>query len=563
MPDKLTKQNNRLHDGSVRRASWKVLLPIILLSASLRLVNLGQLPPGLNQDEAVIAWNAYCLYQTGKDQLGVPWPIFYCRALSVSHDMISVYAAIPFQAIGGINTVTTRLPAAIGGILTVLLIYLVAARLFDQRVGLIAAALLAVNPWHLQQSRWGHEAPLCPLLIMLTLALFLWANLPFNGDEKRRPRILLAAAAGAMLGISCYGYAAIKLFLPTFFLTAILLTWRSWFQSIKTRRGAVAICVMLAALAVTFGPLAWKHLTDSKMVMRGQSTFIWKQGESAAAVAGKIIGRYVRHFLPDFLFVNGDSYFIQSPPGIGQFHWYVLPLMVLGAIVLLRRLRGSNAARILLAWILTYPAADVLSKHPSAHALRSLPGMCGLIILAALGAAVTGKWLWKRTRPATILISVGLIIAAVVLNVRYLHNFFGQFNRRPDIYHAYHVDLLEACRWLKPRFDEADAVFCTTKGMNQPYIITTIALEYDPSRWLSDVREYTTPGEWDIYTRYGKMHFMYGDSFVQALNNLRENARPDRVIFIVRPGELGLNRPNHVVRRPDGAEVLWVHAVTL
>ena len=145
-------------ENKSKNPSWRytapILLSILVLAASLRIINPGQSPPGLNQDEAANAWNAYCLLRTGKDQAGVSWPIFYMRALGGNRSTLHIYLLLPFQAIGGLNILTARLPSAIGGTLAVLLIYFVSRRLFDRRTALVAAALLALNPWHLQQSRF-------------------------------------------------------------------------------------------------------------------------------------------------------------------------------------------------------------------------------------------------------------------------------------------------------------------------------------------------------------------------------------------------------------------------
>jgi 4-amino-4-deoxy-L-arabinose transferase-like glycosyltransferase len=144
---------------SDKRPFWRkagfLLICITLLGAGLRLYNLRQSPPGFNQDEAANAWNAWCLLKTGKDQHGVSWPIFYTKSLGGNSSTLFIYAIIPFQAIGGLNIVTTRLPGAVGGIITILLIYYVGRRLFNEATGLWAALLLTLNPWHLQQSRWA------------------------------------------------------------------------------------------------------------------------------------------------------------------------------------------------------------------------------------------------------------------------------------------------------------------------------------------------------------------------------------------------------------------------
>ncbi|MHC4498291.1 MAG: glycosyltransferase family 39 protein [Planctomycetota bacterium] len=478
------KPNQILSDKASFWSCGKViLLCILLLAGFLRLVNLGQSPPGLNQDEAANAWNAYCLLKTGKDQVGISWPIFYMRGLGGSLSTLHVYLLLPFQAIGGLNIITTRLPAVIGGVFTVLLIYFVGRRLFDQKVAIVAAGLLALNPWHLQQSRWGHGADLCALFGIAPLAMLLWANMPLCKDKTRAPRPILAGLAGAVTGICCYSYPAVRLFVPAFLLAAGLVTLPAWWNQLKTRKGALAIAAFVVAFALTFGPLAWRHVFHSEGVARQrEALFLWTNSDQASIVLNKVANRYIQHFGLDFLFVNGDHYQIQSPPDMGQFHWYMYPLMVLGFITLARKAKLSYSARILLVYILVYPIGDIFFRHISLHALRSSPGLCSLVLLSAVGVVSTATWLWKQSHVLLFAVIAAFMLLVIGLNARYLSRFYGEYNRRPAIYHGFHVDLIEACRWLRPRFDNVEAVFCTTQGMNQPYIITLVALGYDPER---------------------------------------------------------------------------------
>jgi 4-amino-4-deoxy-L-arabinose transferase-like glycosyltransferase len=544
-----------------------ILLLIVVLAAALRLVDLGYAPPGLNQDEAANAWNAWCLLKTGKDQTGTRWPIFYSRCLGENRTTLFFYVMLPFQAIGGLNVWTTRAPSAVGGIFTVLLTYFVGARLFGRTTGLVAAAMLAVNPWHVQQSRWGHEAALCPLLVILPLAMLLWANLPFADEPNRRPRIGLALLGGLMTGVSCYGYPAVRLFLPAFLAAAVLATWRGWWSQLKTRHGATAIAALVVGAAATFGPLAWKHVTDAEQIgKRGKMTQVWTDQDSTRTKIEKILSRYPGHFGPDFLFISGDTYEIQSPAGFGQFHWYMAPLMIIGLTIALRRLRTSRSARVLLVWLVLYPVSDLLSTHfnSSMHALRSSPGVCGLILIGALGAVGAGTWLWQNSRSASIVTACIVAIVVVALNGRFLYHFFGDYNDRPRVYHGYQVDLLKACDWLSPRLKDVDAVFCTTALMNMPYIVTLVGLDYDPRQWFRDVRDVrTTAGQWEIYIRYGKMNFMYGRAWVAALKELQQTGRRHRVLFIVRPGELRLENPVYEIYGPPGTAPLFIYEQNL
>jgi len=544
------------------RSATIILLLILLLAAFLRLFKLGQSPPGLNQDEAVNAWNAYCLLKTGTDQTGVSWPLLYTRALGGNNSTLYIYFMIPFQAVGGLNIFTTRLPGAVSGIFTVLLIYFVGKRLFDRQVGLMAALLLALNPWHLQQSRWGHEATLCPLLGIAPLAMLLWANFPISDNKTGAPRPILAALAGAVAGIGCYGYHSIRIYMPVFLLTIVLLTMPEWWRCLKTRRGVLAIAAFIFGFAVTFGPLAWQHIFYPEGISRHGITHralgnFFLDAPFATAVRN-ILTRYVHHFGPEFLFIRGDYRSFQSPPGCGQFHWYMLPLMLAGLMFVLRFFKSSASVRVLLAFVIAYPVGDSLFWLGGLSAIRSAPGLCSLVLLSAAGAVAGTRWLWSHKRNLALVAAAAFLTAVIVLNVRYFHRFYVEYNRQAWIYHFFHTDLVEACKWLKPRLNDVDAVFCTTELMNHPYVITLVTLGYDPQQWFTDPREFKTIDQWDYCYRYGKMYFMYDNSLPPAFFALQKSSPPARIFLIVRPGGPNLKEPIHRIIGPYGSDALWI-----
>lgn len=513
-----------------RLAEAIILAAILLGAATLRLSGCGESPPGLNQDEAANGWNAWCLLKTGMDQAGVSWPVFYTRALGSNYTTLNIYLLMPIQAIGGLNVWTTRAPAALGGILTVFLIYFVGKKLLGKAGGLLAAGFLAVNPWHLLASRWGSEANICPLLAIAPLSLLLAARLPPGLTPDRAPNIALAALAGVLTAVCCYGYPATLIFVPLFLIALLAVSWPQWrpclrrstLPTVCSRRSQAAVLIFAMAAAAVFAPLAWQHVFKTQEIeKRAEGIWIWNAtnhpgGEvSFAKKTGAVLSRYAEHFGADWLFLRGDRSSIQSPPGMGMFHWYMLPLMLLGLVWGVRSFRSSVAARVVLAWVVLYPAGDCLAWHRgddgllSLHSLRSSPGICGMVLLAAAGAVFGGSWLLRRSRPAFWAATFAVVLVAAGLNVRYLRTFFGEYNSRSLIYRKYHTDLVEACRWLKPNLDKYDAVFCTTILLNQPYIITLHELEHSPARWLADEKVRDTARAFDDVYRYGKMHFLH------------------------------------------------------
>ena len=563
-----------------------ILLAILLVAAGLRVVYLTSTPPGLNQDEAANAWNAWCLLKTGTDQVGAPWPIFYTRAIGDNRSTLFLYLMLPFQALGGLNVWTARLPAAVGGILTVLLLYWIAARLFDRPTGLAAAALLALAPWHVALSRLAFEAAVGPLLTALSFAALLWAGFPLT-NRQTQPIPWRAALAGLCIGISCYGYPAVRLFLPIFLAGCVLVTLPSWWQLARTRRGLTSLIALTLGIAITFGPLIYYHIAHADIIgKRAAYNWLWNPDDPLSVRLTKVIGRYFSHFGPEFLWTTGDHYEMLSPPapgvfnwGTGVLHWYTVPLLLAGLIALVRGVRKSRATRLLLWFVLAFPAGDLLntamvltrtaSGAPltiSMHVLRSAPGLNALILLAAVGAVAAGRLLWRR-RPVVLAVTGGVFtFAAVALcDVPFLRYYFGPYGQRPVIYRSFHVDELDAWNWVRPRLDTVDAVFLTGTAVNQPYVVALVALGYDPQQWFHQPRDIRAAGEWDNCYRAGKLYFDFlaDATNAQIVDEMRTNNRRERVFFIVRDGELHLPEPAYMAIAPNGSPALIVYEAEL
>jgi 4-amino-4-deoxy-L-arabinose transferase-like glycosyltransferase len=546
------------------RAAWIAIGILTLLAAILRLARLTHSPPGLNQDEAINAWNAFCLLKTGRDMVGVHWPIFYAHSIGDNRTTLLLYWLIPFQALGGLSVVSMRAAAAVSGILCVPLIFQVGTRLFGRLAGVVAAALLVVNPWHFSSTRWAIDGSLVPFLTLATLALMLSAGLPIADGGSRRARPWVAALAGLVGGAGCYGYWAMRLHFPFFLALAVLVTWWHWRALLRSRVGLVTAVAFALGVAVTFGPLALRHLTDPAIAMRAAMTRLWDPGTPLPEIARRVLGRYAIHFGPDFLFVGGDVDPGNAPADSGAFEWVLLPLMLVGLIAALRRVRSSASCALLVALVLAYPVGDLVGRYDGVHAFRSSPGMAGLLLLAAWGTVNVWRWTRARSRSLAWVVAVSITVAGLLQDARSMATYFGSWPDRPGIYFLFHADFMQACEWVRPRVRDVDAVFWTTTGVNMPFAMTLVGLGYDPARWLSDPKDIQPDVDgWDHYVRYGHNYFLYGQLCRPYVEAMQADGRRERALFVVRPHELGLENPVHVIRGPQGRELLWICAVDL
>lgn len=129
----------------------------------------------------------------------------------------------PFPRIFSVDA-GLRLPSAIVGILSIPLIFAVGRRLFDERVGLVAAALLALSPFAVHASR---EARFYSLLLFLSL-LATFAFLRLRTRKDHRSALLLGLALAAMLYTQYMG---------ALFIAALLLA--AFLEGGRVRRGAI------------------------------------------------------------------------------------------------------------------------------------------------------------------------------------------------------------------------------------------------------------------------------------------------------------------------------------
>lgn len=579
-----------MHAGSVGgagRRRWAVtivLIAIILLAAGLRLAKPGASPPGLYTDESANIWASWCLLKTGRDDNGVRWPIFFTRGLGENRSTLYVYWLMPFLASGGLEVTAARAASAAAGVLSVALAYVVGAGLWNRGVGLLAAALMAIAPWSVYVSRWAHESSLVPLAMLLPLAAMLWAGLPIAGaTDARPPRPLRAVLAGLATGIACYGYPPVRIVLPLVIAGLVLVSWRTWRRFIQSREGARAAAGFVLAFAATFGPLAYQHLVHGEQLnRRGAGSLIYEAGDPLTTRIGKILASYAGHFAPRFLFERGDADAICFVPGRGLFGWYMAPMMAAGLWAALRNARRSHSARILLLLLALYPAGDLVRgrvEGTQTHALRSLPGLPAMILLAAVGGMAAWDWLGKRNRRAAIAVAAGMAVASTGMSFAFYAHYFGAYNRSEVIEGLFSDYLVKALRFARPRIRPETQVFVTIWNVAypHPHSQAMVELQYDPHAWLTTTHEiYTSdPDAWralpgadvhpwkqenDLHTSVGNLNFLFFDRAKTIYRPLLYNDVLDHVILILRPDEPHPDVPLvFQVRRDDGTIVMNVY----
>jgi 4-amino-4-deoxy-L-arabinose transferase-like glycosyltransferase len=535
---------------------------ILACAAALRFAGLTLAPPGINQDEALSTWNGWCLLNTGHAMSGEPWPIFYTRNIGDYPTMLFFYVLMPFLKVFGLSVWSTRLPAALAGVAAVACAWDLGRRLYGGEAGRWAAVAMAVAPWSVFLGHFGTGASLGPLQALLPLWLLARSGLvPMLGPDRPRHGWVWALLAGLAFGVGAYGFHSLRLQLPLTLAVVLLVSAGSVRRTLSEPATRASLVALLVGFVAPFLPLAVVTLTDTNSLRRWQMTRLWASGTPWNVVLQLVAERWGIHFSPDFLFARGDRYSMLNPARMGALSWWMLPGLVTGIALLLARVVRDARARFLLLLLALYPVGDLVSANDGVHSLRSAAGLPALALVVGFGM----HELLARLRDGSSLrrgvaLVLGLVVAAECgwFAVRFFHD--AVRDRTTQI--EYQAALLEAGRWLAPRMGKDDMLFCTTTGMNEPFAVLLVGLRYDAAYWRAAEKD-MIPGPFDRYRRFGSFNFIYDDSAQARVKELSDDGRPERVWFVVRPGEFSLTAPEARFRAPDGEEMLWVCERTL
>lgn len=166
---------------SYKGSDMIILLGIIIyfLIAS-RCMKFGEIPSGLNPDGVVSAVDAKALAEYGTDRFGTKMPTLLINGENAQMSTMMSYLLIPCVKLLGLNSFSMRLPALIFSILGCVAIYGIVRRLLGDAVAVVALLFVAINPWHVMQSRSALGVNLFPHMFVIGVYFLL------KGVEKRR-----------------------------------------------------------------------------------------------------------------------------------------------------------------------------------------------------------------------------------------------------------------------------------------------------------------------------------------------------------------------------------------
>lgn len=420
-------------------------------------------PNSLNWDEVSLGYNAYSLVNTGRDEWGTVLPAIF-RAFGDYKLPVYIYLSVLWPMV-------PRVTSFIAGVLTILVCYLLARKLFGREVGIVTAFLVAVSPWTVFLSRIAVEANVGFLIISLGMCCLVYKKYSLSA---------------LFLGLSAWTYNSARLFAP-----AMLLLSKRW-----------------KLLLIILVPIFWQLLNQS-----GQARFLNLTLLDSGAIAkinelqttnwgGRLlynkatywgytfVSNYLSYFSPNFLFIKGGSHYQFSIPGQGLLYLVCLPFFYLGLLKVYKN-------KLILFWLLTAPIAGSITRD-SPHTLRAITMLPLPMLISAVGLAwVASKIKFKKL--FYILITIIIFVSSLnyeLLTIDYKRNYSW----------AWQEGHKQVVQIIKDNYSKYDHIVISKKYGE--------AHEFVAFYWPWDAKNFVADKSWDYHANWywvnklGKIEFV-------------------------------------------------------
>ena len=370
----------------------KILILILGIAALIRLVLLASVPPHLTPDEASLGYNANSILKTGKDENGQVFPMIF-KSFGDYKPGLYVYLTVPSILVFGLSEFGVRFPSALAGILSIFLLYLIVKKLFDERLALISAFVLAVTPWAVYFSRGAWEANVALAFTLSGIYFFL------KSLEKSKYII----PSSIFFSLTLLTYQGAKLATAIIVIILVCLYWRKFIRFPKIHILSaifvglvISIPILVSVFRGQTGRLTVFSIFSYPRTEESLNAFLGQAGEKIGDLnyylfhsetlnfKRAILGRWFNHFSGRFLFFEGDwSNPRHSAPYQGMLLLSDIILIVLGFVALVRKGLTKSTALVWL-WLILSPLPSALTRN-EVHAIRAMNMVIPLVIILSFG----------------------------------------------------------------------------------------------------------------------------------------------------------------------------------
>lgn len=460
---------------------------LLLLGVLIRVIELGELPTGFNQDEAFAGYEAFSLLNYGVDSAGYRNPCYFVSWGS-GMNVLESYLAIPFMKLFGSSVITLRLPQVILACISLLVFFLLLRKVFSEKTALLGLGLLVVSPWHIMLSRWGLESNLAPSLLLLGLYFLI---LGINNSKYW-------ITSAIMYGLSLYAYSITWLVVPltlVCFITYLIVSKRK--IKYKYVLISTAILFVLALPPMLFVLVNRGYISEiSTNFISIPKLLVMRDSEVSLR---NLFSWNSLYSLLSILWRQNDGLIWNASSDYGLFYKFSLPFILLGGVRLasnaLKNIRNKafGYEEILLLGMLSSILTCLVISRININKANSLHFY--LLILLTLGIEEVFLIFQKYT-----LVSKAIIVGYAITFIFFLSFYFGEYNNQ--ISYSFREGIEDAVAYVN------DENFINVGVDSSIYYSQILFFDQTPHVEFMETVEYTNyPSAFLDVEKFGKYKF--------------------------------------------------------
>jgi len=296
---------------------------ILFIGSFVRLFLIGKYPVGFNQDEASIGYETYSLITNGIDRNGMSYPVNFISWGS-GQNALYAYLSYPFIKIFGLSVLSTRLPMALIGCLTLLVIYIFVNKAFNKKEALIFLFIFTILPWHILKSRWALEANLFPDFIIYSLVLI------YFGLKNKKKKYFIFSSI--IFGLSTYSYGTSYLFVPVFLIILYLFLIKTKKITLKEALLYFSITGLVSLPMILYVIINFLELDSIKIFNITIPKLYENRMQNDTLLNGNIIGTLLDNIMKllTITLLQQDATLYNSIKYFGLYYYFSLPILGYG-----------------------------------------------------------------------------------------------------------------------------------------------------------------------------------------------------------------------------------------
>ncbi|MEO8581360.1 MAG: hypothetical protein ABI425_02135 [Patescibacteria group bacterium] len=470
------------HLISVARRHYFLLL-IFLTCCSLltRILFLNSLPSELHRDEANIAYNAYSILKTGKDEHGKSYPVIF-ESFGDYKLPVMVYLTEVSIALKGLEPGVVRVPNALLATLLIPAFFGLSYELFKRKqTALCASAVLTFSVWHTFLARTIYE-PIAGLTFS-TIGLYFLL-------KARHSSVWFIPAALFFL-IACFTYNLPMLFIPLIVVASALIFRKEYhLHSLQKFSGFLLVGVAFLIPFLITLPLAQQK--SGATLFSNQQLLDESQANFAALIRQRVpykisvvltnrystgltqfVANYAAVWNPQYLFIKGNDNPWHSLQliRVGSFHWGAIPFILIGMLLLIRRApKWSKSELLILIYLLFSPVINSLTLD-SPNTNRLMDFHLAVTLILAIGLSWTIDQL-RFSKNRQIKVFLCLLIGYYLMS-------WSNAMMKYTLLHSSHLDIKwhegveKASQTLAPLLTDVDIIYVDASNLPDYYLLYT------------------------------------------------------------------------------------------